>query len=67
MALPKYKISRTKKLKRRASCFMPIRKPALVRCPSCGELKRSHFVCHRCGFYRGNFVVAIKVKEKKTD
>ena len=46
---------------------MPIRRPALVRCPNCGELKRSHFVCHRCGFYKGEVVVKIKVKEKKTD
>jgi large subunit ribosomal protein L32 len=67
MALPKKKIPRTHKLTRRASCFMPIKKPALVRCPNCSALKRSHFVCQQCGWYKGHEVVSVKIKEKAAE
>lgn len=67
MALPKKKIPRTKRYKRRASCFLPIKQPALVRCPNCHGLKRSHFVCAHCGWYKGREVVAIKVKEEASE
>ena len=64
MPLPKQKTSKTKKYKRRASSFMPIRQPALVRCPNCAGYKLSHFVCPHCGWYKGNEVVKIKVKKE---
>jgi large subunit ribosomal protein L32 len=64
MALPKQKIGKTKRDKRRASCYMPIRQPALVRCPSCNGYKLSHFVCPHCGWYKGKSVVTIKVKKE---
>ena len=63
MAQPKKKTPRTKKLKRRAKSFMPIRQPALGRCPNCGGLKRAHYVCRHCGWYKGREVITIKVKE----
>jgi large subunit ribosomal protein L32 len=36
--------------------------PALVECPQCHELKASHSVCPKCGYYKGVQVVS---KEKK--
>ena len=55
-----YKLSnKNKRNKRRASSFMPVRRPALVSCPNCGGYKLSHFVCPHCGWYKGRAVISI--------
>lgn len=64
MALPKKKTPKSKRNKRRANSWEKIKGPELGRCPHCGELKRSHFVCQHCGWYKGRQVVTIKVKEE---
>ncbi len=51
MAVPKKKISKSKRNMRRAH-------DALVdatyeECANCGELKRQHHVCASCGQYKG--------------
>ncbi len=51
-----------RKGKRRAAIKLVL--PKLTLCPSCGEPKRSHVVCPKCGFYKGKKV--IEKKEKKT-
>ncbi len=48
-ALPKRRISRGRKNRRRAQDFLE--KPALSKCPKCGKTKRPHFVCEFCGHY----------------
>ncbi|HBB64370.1 MAG: 50S ribosomal protein L32, large subunit ribosomal protein L32 [candidate division WS6 bacterium GW2011_GWC1_33_20] len=48
-ALPKRKISKGRKNRRRANDFLS--KPQLSLCPKCGKSKRPHFVCEFCGYY----------------
>ena len=45
--------SKTRKLKRRT--HYKLNKPALVKCPSCGEYKLAHKMCE-CGEYNGRMV-----------
>lgn len=37
--------------------------PGMMVCPNCGEVKLSHTVCKKCGYYDGRLVREIKVKE----
>ncbi len=48
-ALPKRKISKGRKGRRRAHSALV--KPNLSTCPKCGKPKRSHFECEFCGHY----------------
>ncbi len=48
-ALPKRKISKARKGRRRA--HSALNKPALSKCPKCGKPKRPHFECAFCGYY----------------
>ncbi|MCG8360398.1 MAG: 50S ribosomal protein L32 [Kiloniellales bacterium] len=58
MAVPKKKISRSRRDMRRAHDAL---KPgAYVECPNCGELKRPHHLCASCGYYNGKEVVEIE-------
>lgn len=55
MAVPKKKVSRSKRDMRRSHHRLaPVN---LVECPDCGELKRSHHICGACGHYRGREVI----------
>ena len=56
MAVPKKKISKSKRDMRRA--HQALGSSAHVECPNCGELKRPHHVCAACGHYDGREVVA---------
>ena len=57
MAVPKKKISRSRRDMRRAHDAL---KPSTyAECPNCGELKRPHHVCEACGFYRERAVVEV--------
>jgi large subunit ribosomal protein L32 len=56
MAVPKKKISKSRRDQRRAHDAL---KPGVYEeCPECGELKRPHHVCLACGQYNGREVVA---------
>ncbi len=59
MAVPKRKVSRARRDKRRSQVWK-LSAPALTRCRQCGELKLSHRVCPNCGYYNGKSVVAVK-------
>jgi large subunit ribosomal protein L32 len=48
-ALPKRKISKARKNRRRT--HDSLKKPILSKCPKCGKSKRPHFVCGFCGYY----------------
>ncbi|MDY2842134.1 MAG: 50S ribosomal protein L32 [Candidatus Borkfalkiaceae bacterium] len=39
--------------------------PNLSECPQCHELKASHQVCKKCGYYDGKQVIDTAKKEKK--
>ena len=55
MAVPKKKISRSKRDMRRSHHAL---KPAAYgECPNCGELKRPHHICAACGHYDARGVV----------
>jgi len=49
-ALPKRKHSTQRKGKRRAA--IKLKRPTLVPCPNCGELKKPHQTCPACGKYK---------------
>jgi large subunit ribosomal protein L32 len=58
MALPKYRISKTRKLKRRSHLALAV--PATNLCAECGQLKLPHRVCLHCGHYGDRKVMAGK-------
>ena len=57
MAVPKRKVSKQRGNKRFASTYK-VAAPTLVECPQCHEMKQSHRVCKKCGYYDGVQVVA---------
>jgi large subunit ribosomal protein L32 len=56
MAVPKRKLSKARKNKRRSAVWK-LGLPAFSKCSHCGELKLAHRVCGNCGFYNGREVV----------
>ena len=52
MAVPKGKVSKQRGNKRFASNYKAT-SANLVACPQCGELKATHRVCAKCGYYDG--------------
>ena len=56
MAVPKRRVSKARRDKRRSSVWK-LNAPELVKCPKCGEYKRSHRLCANCGYYNGRQVV----------
>jgi len=54
MAVPKSKISNSRRNMRRAHDSLTAQNSA--ECPNCGELKRPHHVCGACGYYNGKEV-----------
>ena len=55
MAVPKKKVSKSRRNKRRSHHALST--AAYVECPNCGEYKRPHHVCPSCGYYDGREVV----------
>ena len=51
MAVPKNKVSKARRDKRRANWKLTA--PNLVECPQCHELIMPHRVCPNCGQYKG--------------
>ncbi|WP_421781349.1 50S ribosomal protein L32 [Kiloniella litopenaei] len=54
MAVPKSKISNSRRGQRRSHDALPA--SVSQECPNCGELKRPHHVCASCGHYDGRDV-----------
>lgn len=63
MAVPKRKISKSVKRKRRT--HFKLNAPTMAVCPNCGELTLSHQVCKKCGFYKGILVKEPKPEKKE--
>jgi large subunit ribosomal protein L32 len=59
MAVPKRKVSRARRDKRRSE-VEKLSAPAFSTCENCNELKVPHRVCKACGFYKGSQVIAVK-------
>ena len=57
MAVPKSKITRSKRNMRRAHDSLSA--ASYLECSNCGELKRPHHVCGACGHYGDREVVAM--------
>lgn len=55
MAVPKSKISKSKRNMRRSHDALKV--SAHDECANCGELKRPHHVCGACGHYDGREVI----------
>lgn len=56
MAVPKNKISKARRDKRRASNKNVV-VPNLSKCSKCGEFKLPHRACKACGTYNGRTVM----------
>ena len=58
MAVPKGKVSKARRDKRR-SVVWKLDMPGLAKCPKCGELRMPHRVCKACGTYNGREVLKV--------
>lgn len=56
MAVPKKKVSKARRDKRRSSTWK-LEQPNLSKCPKCGEYNLSHRVCANCGTYKGEVII----------
>ena len=61
MAVPKGKVSKARRDKRKANWKLEV--PGMVKCPACGELKLPHHACAKCGDYKGEKVIAVSDAE----
>ena len=59
MAVPKGKVSKARRDKRRSSHWK-LDAPVLVARPKCGALRMSHRMCPECGYYNGREVKVVK-------
>ena len=59
MAVPKGKVSKARRDKRRSSTWK-LAVPGLVACSKCGALHLPHRMCPECGTYKGREVKVIK-------
>ena len=55
MAVPKSKVSKARRDKRR-STHWKLAPLSLAKCPKCGELRLPHRACKACGNYNGREV-----------
>ena len=55
MAVPKRKVSKARRDKRRANWKLTL--PGIAKCPQCQEFKLSHRICPSCGYYNGKEVL----------
>ena len=61
MAVPKRKVSKARRDKRRSSVWK-LDMPGMTKCPKCGEIILSHSVCKSCGYYGGKEVIKTENK-----
>ena len=60
---PKRKLSKGRRDRRRAQDA--ISAVQTVQCSNCGEMRLSHTVCSKCGYYQGKEVISMAAKAKK--
>lgn len=44
-----------------------LKKPALVKCPNCGNLILPHRICPYCGYYKGKMEIDVFAKLTKKE
>lgn len=59
MAVPKKKVSKARRDRRRAHNFR-VEAPTLSTCPNCKSAVRPHHVCPTCGQYQGRQVLNVE-------
>ena len=59
MAVPKRKVSKARRDKRRSSVWK-LDMPGMTKCPKCGEMVMNHRVCKACGYYKGQEVIKVE-------
>ena len=59
MAVPKRKISKSRRDKRRSANIKMVA-PNVIECPNCHEPNVPHRVCAACGFYKDKEVISVK-------
>ena len=62
MAVPKCKVSKARRDKRRGGNWK-LSAPSVSVCPKCGEPVMPHRACKACGSYNGRQVLAAKADE----
>lgn len=62
MALPKRRLSRSRRDKRRLQIHL--QSPSWTRCPQCGATVLTHRACSACGSYRGRTVLNVAQEGK---
>ena len=65
MAVPKSKISKSKRGMRRAHSALT--SEISNECPNCGEKRRPHHVCPACGFYNSMEIVNVSELEAEIE
>ncbi len=63
MAVPKQKVSKARRDKRRNSHWK-LETPTIVACPKCGAYHLPHRVCKACGTYDGREVIKLAAEAK---
>jgi len=58
MALPKRKVSKSRRDKRRTHQKLAV--PNVQKCPQCGEAKLPHHMCPECGSYKDRTIMEIE-------
>ncbi len=58
MALPKRRHSSARRDKRKATWKLD--PPSASKCSNCGAVKRPHYVCGQCGYYRDEEFLVVK-------
>ena len=61
MAVPKCKVSKARRDKRRGSNWK-LSAPSVAVCPKCGEPVMPHRACKACGTYNGRQVLAVEAE-----
>ncbi|MBE6538034.1 MAG: 50S ribosomal protein L32 [Ruminococcaceae bacterium] len=56
MAVPKRKVSKARRDKRRSNVWK-LNLPGMLKCPKCGEFILAHRVCKACGYYKGKEII----------
>ena len=56
MAVPKRKVSKARRDKRRSNVWK-LELPSMAKCPNCGEYNLAYRVCRKCGNYDGEQIV----------
>lgn len=60
---PKRKLSKGRRDRRRSQDALVATN--LVQCSNCGEMRLSHTVCPKCGYYQGKEVISMEKDSKK--